>query len=183
MANVNHTIIDKARCAFKHENGKQCSKKATLTHPYCEEHTESELGFIVKKSLVENAGLGLFTTRKYKRGDVVVEYTGEVLTTEQYNKRYDKEGYGEYGMTLGKNKVIDARKTSSGLARYICDAYGSDLKKNVQYEEHDGKIEVVAIKKIKPGDEFLVSYGKEIRISMGIQQPKEKKKDKKKKKK
>jgi uncharacterized protein len=184
MSNINHTIKVKARCAHKSAAGRQCSQITEMTHPYCAKHTLSELGFWVAKSKVPNAGLGLFTNNQYKKGDVVVEYAGEVISQKEYNERYDKEGYGEYGMTLGKNKVIDARKTSAGLGRYICDSYGSDLKKNVQYEEHDKKIEVVAIRKINPGDELLVSYGKEIRISMGIQQEKEKKKkDKKKKKK
>jgi uncharacterized protein len=180
--NINHTIKVKAKCAFVNSKGKRCSKSTVVTHPYCAEHTLSELGFWVDRSKVPNAGLGLFTNRKYKKGEVVVEYAGEVISQKVYNERYDKEGYGEYGMTLGKNKVIDARKTSSGLGRYICDSYGSELKKNVQYEEHGNKIEVVAIRKIRPGDELLVSYGKEIRVSMGIQQEKEKKKKKKDKK-
>ncbi len=182
MADINHTIKVKARCSFVNDKGKRCAQSTVVTHPYCAEHSLSELGFWVEKSKVPNAGFGLFTNRKYKKGEVVIEYAGEVITQKAYNERYDKEGYGEYGMTLGKTKVIDARKTSSGLGRYICDAYGSDLKKNVQYEEHDKKIEVVAIRKIRPGDELLVSYGKEIRISMGIQQEKEKKKKKDKKK-
>ncbi len=180
MAELNHTIKVKARCAYKNEKGLRCKHNTVMTHPYCEDHTRSELGFWIDKSTVPNAGLGLFTDRKYKRGDTVVEYAGEVITTKQYNERYTDSGYGEYGMTLGTRKVIDARKTSSGLGRYVCDAYGSDLKKNVQYEEDKGKIFIVAIRKIKPGSEILVSYGREMRVAMGIQKEK-KKKDKKKK--
>ncbi|MBC7488608.1 MAG: SET domain-containing protein [Cytophagaceae bacterium] len=181
MADLNHTIKVKARCAYKNEKGQRCKHITVVTHPYCEEHTRSELGFWVAQSTVPNAGLGLFTDRKYKRGDTVLEYSGEVITTKQYNERYVDFGYGEYGMTLGTRRVIDARKTSSGLGRYVCDAYGSELKKNVQYEDYKGKINIIALRKIKSGSEILVSYGKEMRRAMGIQ-PEKTKKDKKKKK-
>jgi SET domain-containing protein len=181
MPELNHTIKVKARCSYKNEKGQRCKSSTVMTHPYCEEHTRSELGFWIGQSTVPNAGLGLFTERKYKKGDTIVEYAGEVITTKQYNERYDKSGYGEYGMTLGARRVIDARKTSSGLGRYVCDAYGSEHKKNAQYEEDKGKIHIVAISKIKPGQEILVSYGKDMRVAMGIQ-PEKTKKDKKKKK-
>jgi len=109
-------------------------------------------------------------------------YEGEKLTVKQYNERYDKEGHGEYGMTLGKKHVVDARKTSSGLGRFVCDFTGSNKKANVEYLDNEGVIEIVAKKKIKPGEELLVDYGDEMRIAMGFQSEKLKK-DKKKKKK
>jgi len=182
MTQINHSIVVEKQCAYKDEKGKRCKTTCTLTHPYCEEHTASELFFKVAQSLVPFAGLGLFTLKKIKKGEVALLYEGEKLTVEQYNKRYDKEGHGEYGMTLGKKHVIDARKTSSGLGRFVCDFTGSDKKANVEYLDNEGVIEIVAKKKIKPGEELLVDYGDEMRTAMGFQ-PEKKKKDKGKKKK
>lgn len=180
MTQINHSIVVKKQCAYKDSTGTRCKNTCTLTHPYCEKHTESELGFKVAQSTVPFAGLGLFTLKKIKKGSVALLYEGEKLTVEQYNKRYDKEGHGEYGMTLGKKHVIDARKTSSGLGRFVCDFTGSDKKANVEYLDNEGVIEIVAKKKIKPGEELLVDYGDEMRTAMGFQ-PEKKKKDKKKK--
>ncbi len=180
MTQINHSIIVKKQCAYKNEKGTRCKTTCTLTHPYCEEHTASELSFKVAQSTVPHAGLGLFTLKKIKKGEVALLYEGEKLTVAQYNKRYDKEGHGEYGMTLGKKYVIDARKTSSGLGRFVCDFTGSKKKANVEYLDNEGVIEIVAKKKIKAGEELLVDYGDEMRTAMGFQ-PEDKKKEKKKK--
>jgi SET domain-containing protein len=183
MTQINHSIVVKKQCAYKDEKGKRCKTICTLTHPYCEEHTESELGLRVAQSSVPFAGLGLFTLKKIKKGAVALLYEGEKLTIDKYNKRYDKEGHGEYGMTLGKKHVIDARETSSGLGRFVCDFTGSDKKANVEYLDNEGVIEIVAKKKIKAGEELLVDYGDDMRIAMGFQSEKPKKDKKKKKKK
>lgn len=178
MTQINHSIVVKKKCAYKDEKGKRCKTTCTLTHPYCEEHTETELFLRVAQSTVPFAGLGLFSLKKIKKGEVALLYEGEKLTVDQYNKRYDKEGHGEYGMTLGKKHVIDARETSSGLGRFVCDFTGSDKKANVEYMDNEGVIEIVAKKKIKPGDELLVDYGDEMRVAMGFQTEKKKKKKK-----
>jgi SET domain-containing protein len=181
MTKINHSIVVKKQCAYKDDKGKRCKTICTLTHPYCEEHTETELLLRVAQSTVPFAGLGLFTLKKIKKGEVALLYEGEKLTVEEYNERYDESGHGEYGMTLGKKHVIDARKTSSGLGRYVCDFTGSGKKANVEYLDNEGVIEITAKKKIKVGEELLVDYGDDMRISMGFQTEKPKK-DKKKKK-
>lgn len=180
MTEINHSIVVKKKCAYKSDKGVACKNKCTVTHPYCEEHTESELHFRVAPSTVPFAGLGLFSLKKIKKGTVALLYEGEKLTTDQYNTRYDKEGHGEYGMTLGEDFVIDARKTSSGLGRYVCDYTGSGKKANVEYLDNEGVIEITAKRKIRIGDELLVDYGDEMRAAMGFASEKKKKKKKKK---
>lgn len=168
---VDHTIKVKARCAYESEKGR-CKRTTEVTHPYCPQHTREVLGVYVAPSRIPKAGKGLFAARAFKKGETICIYDGELLTTAQYDKRYDKEGYGSYGMTLNRNWVIDARKTSSGVARYICDFNGSGKKPNVEYQEYKRKIEVVVVKKIEPGDELYADYGDEIRIAMGLQKEK-----------
>jgi hypothetical protein len=169
MTQINHTIIVEKQCAYKDEKGSRCKAICTLTHPYCPEHTASEQGLKVAPSTVPFAGMGLFTLKPIKKDSVIMLYNGEVLTVGQYNKRYDKEGFGEYGMTLGERKVLDARKTSDGLGRFVCDHTGSAKKPNVEYMNNRGKIEIVAIQNINAGEELLVDYGVEMRTAMGFQ--------------
>jgi SET domain-containing protein len=180
MTKINHSITVTSQCAYKNDKGVQCKTQTSITHPYCPKHTKSEFNFIVAPSKVPFAGLGLYTTKSISKDDVALHYEGEKLTVDEYNTRYDEEGYGEYGMTLGSKHVIDARKTSSGLGRYICDYTGGNRKANVKYVNHKGKIEIIAKRDIEAGEELLVSYGKEMRTAMGFQPSK---KDRKKMKK
>ncbi|MBX9853599.1 MAG: SET domain-containing protein [Cytophagaceae bacterium] len=174
----NHTIFVKARCAFKTKKGR-CKRMTVITHPYCAVHTKQELGLVVATSQIKLAGLGLYTTKKIKKGTDIIEYDGERISTGKYNKRYEKEDYGAYGMTVNKRVAIDARKTSSGLGRYVCDYTGSGKKPNTEYLEDKGIVYITAKRDIEPGEELLVDYGREIRVAMGIE-PKKKSKKKKK---
>jgi SET domain-containing protein len=169
MSKINHTIVVRKRCAYVDPKGKKCSRETTITHPYCPAHTQKVLQFKVAKSKVPGAGLGLFTLKPIKKGEVALYYEGEKLKVSDYNERYEKEGFGEYGMTLGSKYVIDARKTSSGLGRYVCDYTGSGKKANVKYYDNKGKIEITAKRDIEAGEELMVSYGKEMRTAMGFQ--------------
>jgi uncharacterized protein len=162
-----HTIYVKAQCSYKTKKGR-CKRKTVITHPYCAQHTLEAFGLYVAPSQVKGAGLGLYTTKPIKKGTVIVEYKGEKLTTKQYNERYDKDDYGSYGMEVNSRLVIDARKTSSGLARYVCDYTGSGKKPNTQYQGEKHKVEIIALRNIEPGEELLIDYGKEIRKAMGF---------------
>jgi SET domain-containing protein len=170
---VDHTILVTARCKYKSEKG-QCKRVTTITHPYCPYHTRQEAGVYVAKSTIKLAGKGLFAAREFKKGETVTLYEGERISTDQYNRRYSKVDYGSYGLAVNRNLVIDARKTSSGVGRYVCDYTGSGKKPNVEYQESKKIIEIVAIRKILPGEEFLVDYGDDIRIAMGFQKAKPK---------
>jgi uncharacterized protein len=168
------TILVKAQCAHKTKKGR-CKRITTITHPYCAQHTKEVLGLIIAPSQIKMAGLGMYTTRDIKKGQVIGEYKGEKLTTEQYNRRYAKADYGAYGMAIQRNLVYDARKTNSCLCRYICDYTGSGKKPNVEFQGEKKIIEVITLRKIKAGEELLVDYGSDIRIAMGIEKKPEKK--------
>jgi histone-lysine N-methyltransferase EZH2 len=163
-----HTIFVKAQCSFKTPKGR-CKRITVLTHPYCSHHTKQVFGLYLAPSQIKLAGLGLYTSRDIKKGEILGHYLGERLTTEQYNKRYAKADYGAYGMAVMRNLVFDARKTNSCLARYICDFTGSGKKPNVEYQGTKDVIEVVALRKIKAGEELLGDYGSDIRKAMGIE--------------
>ena len=103
----------------------------------------------VKRS---SAGLGLFALVEFKKGDSVVEYSGERITTEEADERG-----GKYLARLNKDWTIDG-KGRDNLARYINHA----CKPNCFYEmnEEETRIFAIAKRKIKPGEELSVNYGK-----------------------
>jgi SET domain-containing protein len=106
--------------------------------------------YVVKKS---KAGLGLFALREYKRGDFIIEYTGEHISEEEANRRG-----GQYLFTLTKDITVDG-KGRENTARYI----NHSCKPNAEAEtdEDEMKIRILAKKKILPGEEILYDYGKE----------------------
>ncbi len=163
----NHTIKISAQCAHT-ANGKRCSRKTTITHPFCAEHTREVLGVEVRPSQIKQAGLGLWAVRDFKKGVLLFEYGGERLAKREYNERYREDIMGAYGIELNRKTIIDARRTDSGVARYICTYQGSGLKPNTEYVSDNKKIEMFTIRPVKAGEELLSDYGDEMLRALGI---------------
>lgn len=105
---------------------------------------------VVKRS---SAGLGLFANKVFKRGEFIIEYTGEYITHEEADRRG-----GKYLFILSDNTVVDGRGREN-TARYI----NHSCKPNAEAEtdEEDKKIRISAKRKIIPGEEITYDYGKE----------------------
>lgn len=115
------------------------------------QHTEKErTGYAVRRS---SAGLGLFATQEYKKGSFIIEYTGELIST----KEADRRG-GKYLFTLTDAKTIDG-KGRENIARYINHSCRPNAEAEV--DEDEEKIRIFARKKIMPGEEITYDYGKE----------------------
>ncbi len=141
-----------------------------ITHPFCAAHTREELGVFVKKSQIPGAGYGLYADQDFEKGDEIVEYTGETLTQDQYDDRYDDDDMGSYGIALRDDVVIDAARTDSGVARYACDYHGSGMKSNAEYVSDDEEIWIVATRGIKAGEEIFTDYGEDMHEALGLDQ-------------
>lgn len=103
----------------------------------------------VKKS---SAGLGLFAASDYKKGDLVIEYTGEKITEEEANRRG-----GKYLFELNDDWTIDG-KGRENKARYL----NHSCKPNCypELDEEEEHIFIYAKRNIKPGEELTYNYGK-----------------------
>jgi SET domain-containing protein len=116
----------------------------------------------IKKSVLPNAGKGLFTTKLIKKGTLIAEYKGRITT---WNKVNHEEGINPYIFYVKRNHVIDARPYKKAKARFANDARG--LKKikgivnNAKYVEEGLRVFIEAKKDIPAGAEILVDYGKE----------------------
>lgn len=98
-----------------------------------------------------SAGLGLFATRAYKKGERVIEYFGRTISTaEEYSSR------SKYLFEVNKRTTIDGAAREN-IARYI----NHSCRPNCEPEIERGHIFIDAIKHIRPGDEFTYDYGKE----------------------
>lgn len=119
-----------------------------------------------KKSLLPNAGKGLFTDADIKKDSEIIEYLGEIVPWSVCEARANKGDDG-YAFWISKNHAIDAFNTPQHIARYANDAKGFNrvegLRNNSQYivkrKNGERRVFIVASRGIKAGSEILVDYG------------------------
>jgi SET domain-containing protein len=99
-------------------------------------------------------GLGLFATRPIKRSAHIATYRGPRLTTEEADRREARGA--RYMFELNSRWTIDG-SARSNVARYInhsCYPNATPIKRK-------GKIVIVALRTIGPGEEITYNYGEE----------------------
>ncbi len=116
----------------------------------------------IQKSKIPNAGKGLFSKIKIKKGTRIVEYKGKL---RKWSEVKEQDGHNGYLMYLTRNAVIDAMPATKTLGRYANDANGltklAGLKNNCEYVSKGNKCYIESIRLINKGDELLVGYGRE----------------------
>lgn len=105
------------------------------------------------------AGKGAYANRPIKKGERVIEYTGERITHAEADRRYDDESMDEHHtflFTISNRRVIDATNDGNE-ARFInhsCDP-------NCETEVIRGRVWISAIRSIAPGEELVYDYAYE----------------------
>ncbi len=125
--------------------------------------------YVAASTLGPDVGMGLFAGKSYRKGDRIIEYTGEVLDKLEYEARYGKEELGKYVLRATRGCYIDAKDPEkSGPARYVNDCRRCDKKEgacpgnNVRAQvQPSKKAFLYATKAIAPGDELFWNYGNE----------------------
>lgn len=107
----------------------------------------------VDNSLVH--GKGLFANTSFKEGDVIVQITGEVIDSDECERRENEEN-NVYIFYKNDNEFIDVSDNS--LLKYInhsCN-YNCDVD-----EDEKGNLLLLAVSTIESGDELTIHYGYE----------------------
>lgn len=100
------------------------------------------------------AGLGLFAGENIKKGELIIEYIGNILNKEEA----DKKTTSQYLFEITRNKTIDGSPRWN-IARYCNHACNEAA--NAESEIKKGRVFVKAIKDIKEGEEICYDYGEE----------------------
>lgn len=100
-----------------------------------------------------SAGLGLFAMEDIPKDQIVVEYTGERISSEEADRRG-----GLYLFNVTDKIVIDG-KGRENIARYVNHACKPNAE--AEHNEEDDRIYIRSRKKIKTGEEITYDYGKE----------------------
>jgi len=109
--------------------------------------TRREL-FAVRRSF---AGLGLFTKVPFRRGDFVIEYAGDLISSAKADARG-----GRFLFDVNSRWVVDGSGRNN-LARYINHA----CRPNTKPEVRGKRILIFAKRAIRAGEEITYNYGKE----------------------
>ena len=105
-------------------------------------------GVVVKRS---SAGLGLFATRAFKKGERIIEFFGRVFSkADEYKRR------SQYLFEINSRKTIDG-SSRENFARYINYSHKPNCEPNIV----KGRVWIDAIKNIKTGEELSYDYGDE----------------------
>ncbi len=103
----------------------------------------------VKKGLAE---LGLFAEENIKKGDLIIQYIGEVLTNEEADKLVNNR----YLFYIEKDYNLNGA-TTKNIARYA----NHSCNPNAESEIKNKKVFLRAIKDIEKGEEITFDYGEE----------------------
>ncbi|MGD9838859.1 MAG: SET domain-containing protein [Afipia sp.] len=98
-------------------------------------------------------GLGLFATRKIKKGTKIIRYFGPLLDSK--NKKHDDID-NKYLFEINNRWTIDG-STRKNIARYINHACRPNAESDVSSRKR--KVIIRAIKTIEPGEEINYDYG------------------------
>ncbi len=150
-----------SQCTATTAAGTRCRKR-TCRGPVCWQHAQSQHGLRVKPSQVQNAGFGLFATKRMAKDARIAAYTGQRRTRAQVNERYGGDT-GQYVLCRSDNECFDASASNSSLARFANDARGSSFANNAWFTRGAtrGPPLLCATRAIPVGREVFVSYGRE----------------------
>jgi SET domain-containing protein len=104
-------------------------------------------------------GRGGFATRPIRRGTRIIEYTGERISHDESDRRYDDTGMGRHHtflFSIDKSTVIDAA-VDGNEARFI----NHSCAPNCEAIDERKRIYIEAIRDIAPGEELTYDYAYE----------------------
>ena len=108
----------------------------------------------IRKSNIQ--GKGVFAKRRLRPGQRIVEYTGEKISNDEADKRYDEDKmkrHHTFLFTLDDDYCIDGNVPSNKakLINHSCDP-------NCEAIIEDDRIWIYALKNIQPGVELAYDY-------------------------
>ena len=161
--------LDYRRKAASTPIGEGDCEELTEIGDLCEQHAIELLGLTVMTSTLESAGLGLFTTRPRRKGDYICLYLGQLVSSADFELAPD-----DYSVEIDRDRVLSARYSTDGFARYANDGRSSAVNNCLLLTEATfarvhappgfrrmgrGAVCLVAKRRIEAGAELFVSYG------------------------
>jgi uncharacterized protein len=110
--------------------------------------------FEIRRSPIQ--GRGAFATRRIRKGERIIEYTGERISNAEADRRYDDERmrrHHTYLFTLTQRTVVDGA-VGGNASRFI----NHSCEPNCEAVIEDGRIWIEADRTIPKGRELTYDY-------------------------
>lgn len=127
------------------------------TTPPTTKRAAPSLPFEIRRSAIQ--GMGAFATRRIAKGRRIIEYTGERITQEQADERYDDASMSRHHtflFTLDEDTVVDGA-VGGNESRFINHGCDPNCKAFIEGE----RIFIYSRREIQPGEELNYDYGYE----------------------
>ena len=158
---MSQSVKECDQCTATTASGQRCRKR-TCRGPVCWMHAKSQHGLRVKPSQIQNAGLGLYATKRLAKNARIAPYMGEPQTRAQVKAQYGTDT-GQYVLCRSNNECFNASKSNASLSRFANDARGSEYTNNAKFTPgaSSGTPLLRATRAIPAGREIFTSYGRE----------------------
>ncbi|GAC1695727.1 MAG: SET domain-containing protein-lysine N-methyltransferase [Gemmatimonadaceae bacterium] len=124
--------------------------------------------FVIRRSPI--AGRGAFATRRIRRGERIIEYTGQRLSWAQADRRYPDDAtvdHHTFLFAIDDDIVVDAARQGNA-ARFI----NHSCAPNCDAVIDDDRIFIEAIRPISVGEELCYDYAYELDVTHTARQKK-----------
>ena len=116
----------------------------------------------VATSQIPNSGNGLFTAIDIYKDEMIAIFTGDILNDSQATECSEKRN-DRYFIMMPDGSTLDSMN-SDCFAKYANDANvnaETKIKNNSKIAfDDDGQVGLIALRKIKSGEEIFCNYGK-----------------------
>ena len=116
--------------------------------------SRSDYPFEIRKSRIQ--GRGAFATRRIRPGQRIIEYTGEPISPDEGDRRYEEDAMGRHHtflFTLDDDTVVDG-KVGGNESRFINHSCDPNCEAIIEGKH----IWIYAKKNIQPGAELTYDY-------------------------
>lgn len=135
-----------------------CGRPVTIGAPVCAFHLDEVYGVAIQPEPRLGQGQkGLFATRRFEAGEVIIPYGGELLTSEELEERYGNHT-APYALELSRNYIQDAALVRSAGA-HANHYTGLRVRPNARFWKDQRVMWLKAIEPIARGEAILVDYG------------------------
>lgn len=134
------------------QGSKTLTKKISKISPNKKQLPDHHFKIVKVKRGLE--GMGLFAGENIKKGEMIIEYIGNIITTKEANEL----ATNQYLFEINSRKTIDG-SPKWNIARY-CN-HACDEASNAESDIVKGRVFVKATKDIKEGEEIYYDYGEE----------------------
>jgi hypothetical protein len=111
---------------------------------------------------------GVMVERKLLKLEVIGEYKGVRMTSQELNVKYPAED-SRYAFQFKDRSYLDADDPTAGNITRFINGAGADDEPNVTVHEVNGRITFITTREVEIGEELLYDYGKAYKWSKGEQ--------------